>query len=109
MTPERRRQIDELYHAAVEREPEARAALLAQADPDLRREIELLLARRGGEIGLDRMALDFPTESTGTMLSPGSQLGPYKVEALIGTGGMGEVYRARDTRLGRDVAVKLSA
>src|SRR6188474_2560005 len=40
-------------------------------------------------------------------LSPGSHLGPYEVLALIGAGGMGEVYRARDPRLGRDVAIKV--
>ncbi len=40
-------------------------------------------------------------------LSPGSRLGPYEVIALIGQGGMGEVYRARDTKLGRDVALKV--
>ncbi len=40
-------------------------------------------------------------------LSPGSRLGPYEVTALIGQGGMGEVYRARDTKLGRDVAIKV--
>ena len=40
-------------------------------------------------------------------LSLGSRLGPYEVTALIGSGGMGEVYRARDTKLGRDVALKV--
>jgi eukaryotic-like serine/threonine-protein kinase len=42
-------------------------------------------------------------------LAPGTQLGPYEITAAIGAGGMGEVYRARDTRLGRDVAIKVSA
>ena len=40
-------------------------------------------------------------------LSPGDTLGPYEIQALVGKGGMGEVYRARDPRLNRDVAVKL--
>ena len=40
-------------------------------------------------------------------LSPGSRLGPYEIVAPLGAGGMGEVYRARDTKLGRDVAIKV--
>ena len=40
-------------------------------------------------------------------LSPGTRLGPYELEAPIGAGGMGEVYRAHDTKLGRDVAIKI--
>ncbi len=40
-------------------------------------------------------------------LATGSRLGPYEISAAIGAGGMGEVYRARDTQLGRDVAIKV--
>jgi hypothetical protein len=85
MTPDRWRQIEELYQAA--RDPEKRASVLAQADPELRREVEALLAQEG--------------ESTATQFAAGTQLGPYKIEAPIGAGAMGEVFRAHDTRLHR--------
>ena len=49
------------------------------------------------------------SDSTAPTLQPGDTLGPYKIEALIGQGGMGEVYRAVDTRLQRPVAIKVSA
>ena len=58
MTPERFQKIEELYHAAREGTAEQRAALLAQTDPELRREIESLLARRTGGEFLDRPAIE---------------------------------------------------
>jgi len=112
MTPSRWRQIEKLYHAAVECRPGKRAALLARADPELRREVESLLAQDSSRTGaLDRPAwvgANGLTDSTVLLIAPGTQLGPYKIEGPIAAGGMGEVFRGVDTRLGRPVAVKTS-
>src|SRR5262245_33884573 len=112
MNPDRWRQVADVYESAMEREPAARAAFLADAcreDSDLRREVESLLAQEHTAVVVDQDMLAVATAVLGSQwrLQPGSAIGPYRVDALIGAGGMGEVYRARDTKLNRDIALKV--
>jgi eukaryotic-like serine/threonine-protein kinase len=106
MTNERWRRVKALFQAAVERPPEERGRFLAAEagdDEQLRREVESLLAADTGSEG----TLAGLTIVGDAVASARRRIGPYEVIALIGAGAMGEVYRARDTRLNRDIALKV--
>src|SRR5262245_16999200 len=112
MNPDRWRQVADLFEAALDREPAARGAFIAEAcreDVDLRREVESLLAQEHTPLVVDHEMLTVAAAVLDDMsrLQPGAVLGAYRVDALIGAGGMGEVYRARDTKLNRDIALKV--
>ena len=105
------RRIEEIYHAALERDESERPAFVKAAcgdDDMLRREVESLLAEGAAEEFLATPALELAGREMGSeAVLIGRQLGPYQILSLLGAGGMGEVYRARDTKLGRDVAIKV--
>jgi Tol biopolymer transport system component len=114
MTPDRWAKIEELYHSALDRDGTDRAAYLDEAsagDEALRQEVESLLVHGRGmtsfleEPALEKLAKGL-NKKVGQLLI-GRELGSYQIISLLGAGGMGEVYRARDTRLDRIVAIKV--
>src|SRR5262249_22752963 len=114
MKTERWEKVIDLFQSALERAPEERAAFLDESchdDLEMRREVESLLtsherAENFIEVPAFQAAPEFvPNEGADVLL--GNLIGHYRIESLIGVGGMGEVYLARDERLGRKAAIKL--
>src|SRR5262252_9305270 len=116
MTSERWRQVENLFHSALDRAPRDRAAFLGAAcadDRDLRLQVEVLLESfdEAGDF-IEKPVLDdaiFSSARTPTRSDSlvGQKIGNYEILALIGAGGMGEVYLARDSRLDRQIAIKI--
>ena len=119
MTPERWSRLTELFEAALDREPAERAAFVARAcagDDAMHRDVISLIEshERAGDFGTSPV-FHFRTSTSSSdhsnetepALGEGVRLGRYEIVTLVGSGGMGQVYRARDPQLGRDVGVKI--
>jgi serine/threonine protein kinase/Tol biopolymer transport system component len=117
MTPERWQMVRGILESAMELRPEDRGPYLDRecaSDASLRQDVDKYLSIDGKlEAGFlespaaEQVAIASTTAVGITLLTAGTRLGRYEVLALLGAGGMGEVYRARDTRLNRTVAIKV--
>ncbi len=109
MTPDRWGQIEALYHALRACPVGERSTLLESTDPEIRERVQHMLEVESGSWIIDQSFDSLFAEPARTTLPPGTELGPYRIEAQIGAGGMGTVYRAVDTRLDRVVAIKIAS
>jgi serine/threonine protein kinase len=116
VNPELWHQVERLYHSALCHEPGERNAFLDEAckgDQTLRGAVESLLAEdvisgvSASDVPSPSLDPLSPDDTSVTPRASGKHLGPYQIEGPLGAGGMGEVFRARDTRLGRTVALKV--
>src|SRR5712691_4457704 len=113
MKPERWQQIKPVLQYALKHAPGERSAFLDEAcygDEVLRKEVEsFIISHEQSDSFIEEPAFELMANSLGDQTDSlvGQSFGPYQIDARIGTGGMGEVYLAQDSRLGRKVALKL--
>jgi serine/threonine protein kinase len=118
MTPQHWRKVKEICAELLECDPSHRAQLLEDLcsnDAELKRDVEEMLSQTGVHVSILEnpiwpkfgVAVEARWETNGPVITIGQQLGPYEIIGPLGKGGMGEVYRARDPKLKREVAIKI--